>query len=197
MQKAKKVKGPRVATLAFFWDTVTAKVAALDLAPEVEQAVYEHLIPAIYLHLVSEKVAQTEQRHPLQNRSEELLAWLPVKDGPLSGLEPEALTLIERVAQEYAQLFQRSSSCVEGRNGQLALHPHRLHRLREWKLAALTTVHNYFVKRRDGPPVAERFFGAKPRDLFERVLDHVDLPGRPAQKRTQPPQTGYLVTATA
>jgi hypothetical protein len=32
---------------------------------------------------------------------------------------------------------------VEGRNGQLALRHHSLHRLREQKLAALTTVHNY------------------------------------------------------
>jgi hypothetical protein len=98
------------------------------------------------------------------------------------------------VAQECAQLFQRSSSCVEGRNGQLALHHHRLHRISDRKLAALTTVHNYFIRRRDGTTAAQRFFDAKTRYLFEWVLDHVDLPGRPAQKRAQPQEMGYLLT---
>ena len=195
--KARRVVVTMVATIAFFWHAVKAKVEALDLAPEVEQAVHDHLIPAIYLHLVSEKVEDAKQRHALQNQSERLLAPLRTKDGPLSDLATEELTLIESVAQECAQLFQRSSSCVEGRNGQLALHHHRLHRISDRKLTALTTAHNYFVRRGNGTTAAERFFGAKPGDLFEWVLDHVDLPGRPAQKRAQPQGTGYLVTGTA
>ncbi len=98
---------------------------------------------------------------------------------------------------EWAHLFQRSSSCVEGRNGQLALFHHSLHRLSNRKRAALTSVHNYFIKRPDGTTAAQRFFGAKPKDLFKGVLDRVDLPARPAQKRSQPQQMTYLVQATA
>jgi len=197
MAKAKRVVVQMVATIAFFWHTVEAKVEALDLAPQVEQAVYDHSIPGIYLHLVSKKMEDAKQRYALQNHSEKLLALLRTTDGPLRGLVPEELILIEAVAQECAQLFQRSSSCVEGRNGQLALHHHRLHRIGNRKLTALTTAHDYFVRRGDGTTAAERFFGAKPKDLFEWVLDHVDLPGRPAQKRAQLQETGYLVTGTA
>ena len=195
--KAKRVVVTMVATIAFFWHMVEAKVEALDLAAEVEQAVHGHLIPGIYLHLVSEKVEDAEQKHALQNHSEELLAPLRAQDGPSSGLTPKELTLIEALAQECAQLFQRSSSCVEGRNGQLALHHHRLHRISDRKLAALTSAHNYFVRRGDSTTAAERFFGAKPRNLFAWVLDRVDLPGRPAQKRAQPQRTGHFVTGTA
>jgi len=101
------------------------------------------------------------------------------------------------VAQECAELFQRSSSCVEGRNGQLALRHHSLHRLRDQKLEALTTVHNYFVRRSDGTTAAERFFGAKPGNLFEWILERVDLPGWPAQKRSEPKPKGYLTPAIA
>jgi len=195
--KAKRVVVNLVATIAFFFLTVRAKVEALSLAPEVERAVYENLIPGIYLHLVSEKAPEAEERHQLQRRSEELLAPLRARDGPLGRLEPEEQAVIERVAEECAQLFQRSSSCVEGRNGQLALRHHSLHRISDRKLAALTTAHNYFVPRSDGSTAAERFFNAKPRDLFEWVLERVDLPGRPAQKRAQPKQKGYLVPAAA
>lgn len=195
--KAKRVVGAMVATIAFFWLSVRAKVEALSLAPEVERAVYDNLIPGIYLHLVSEKAQHAEQRHALQRKSEELLAPLRARDGPLGDLEPEEKLVIERVAQECAHLFQRSSSCVEGRNGQLALRHHSLHRISNRKLAALTTTHNYFVKWSDGTTAAERFFGAKPKNLFEWLLDRVDLPGRPAQKRSQPQRKEYLVPAAA
>lgn len=63
--------------------------------------------------------------------------------------------------EECANLLQRSSSCVEGRDGQLSLRHHGLHRLSNRKLAALTAVHNYFIKRRDGTFPAERFFETK------------------------------------
>jgi hypothetical protein len=192
--KAKKVVAAMVATVAFFWLTVRAKIEALGLAPQMERAMYDHLIPGIYLHLVSEKMEDAEQRHTLQGKSAGLLAPLRARDGPLSGLNPEEVATVEEVALECAQLFQRSSSCVEGRNGQLALHHHRLHRISGRKLAALTTVHNYFVRREDGTTAAERFFGAQPRDLFEWVLDRADLPGRPAEKRTQPQRGGLLLT---
>jgi hypothetical protein len=196
IQKAKRVVVEMIATLAFFWLTVRAKVEALSLTPAVEQAVYNHLIPAIYLHLVSEKTSDPQQRQTLQTKSDELLAPLVCHDGPLAGLEQAEVRVIETVALECARVFQRSSSCVEGRNGQLALRHHSLHRLTNRKLAALTTVHNYFIRRCDGTTAAERFFGAKPKDLFAWILERVDLPGWSAQKRSQPQPKAYLLQAT-
>lgn len=184
-----------VATIAFFFLTVQAKVEALSLAPEVERAVYDNLIPAIYLRLVSEKTPDPEPRSALQDQSDALLLPLLQSAGPLADLEAAEKGGIETVARACAQLFQRSSSCVEGRNGQLALRHHSLHRISKRKLAALTTVHNYFIERDDGTTAAERFFGAKPRDLFEYVLDRVKLPGRSAQKRSQPSRKAYLTQA--
>ena len=107
------------------------------------------------------------------------------------------MAVIETVARECAQLCQRSSACVEGRNGQLALRQHRLHRLSDRKLAAFTTVHNYFGQRNDGTTAAERFFGTKPKSLFDWVLVRGELPGRPAQPRAQPKPKAYLVPVAA
>ncbi len=197
IEKAKRVTVDMVATVAFFLLTVRAKVEALSLAPEIEKAMHHNMIPAIYLHGVAEKTQDVEQRPALQRKSEELLAPLLSRDGPLADLVAEEKVVLETVAQECAHLFQRSSSCVEGRNGYLALHHHSLHRLGDRKLAALTTVHNYFVKRQDGTTAAERFFGSKPRDLFGWVLDQVDLPGYPARKRSRPKPKDFLVQAAA
>jgi Family of unknown function (DUF6399) len=195
--KAKRVVVAMVATLTFFWLTLRAKVEALALPPAVERAVYERLIPAIYLDVVSEKVTAASQRHALKHKVAELLAPLHNAASPLQGLTPADLQVIEQVARECAELFQRSSSCVEGRNGQLALRHHSLHRLRDQKLAALTTVHNYFIQRSDGTTAAERFFGTKPGNLFEWILERVDLPGWPAQKRSDPRTKTYLAPAIA
>jgi len=193
--KSKRVVIDMVATVTFFWLTVTAKIEALSLAPDVEEALYQHLVPAIYLHLVAEKAATAGQRHRLRQLSDQLRAHLLARDGPFSSLPLDERQLIESVAPECAHLFQRSSSCVEGRNGQLALRHHSLHRLSNRKPAALTVTHNYFIKRSDGSTAAERFFCAKPRDLFEYLLDRVDLPGRPAQKRSQPQRQHFLAQA--
>ena len=196
IKKAKKVVVDMVATIAFFWMMVQAKIEALGLSPEIERAVYEHLIPGIYLSLAAQKGKEAQQRHILQQRSQRLLAPLSARDGPFENLEKEEKRLIEQVALDCAHLFQRSSSCVEGRNGHLALRHHCLHRISNPKLKALTTVHNYFVKRQDGTTPAERFFGAKPKGLFEWVLERVELPGRPAQKRPHQKPKSYLLQAS-
>ena len=91
------------------------------------------------------------------------------------------------MAKTCAELFQRSSSCVEGRNGQLALFHHGLHRLTETKLAALTVVHNFHIRRPDGTTPAERFFETEHRDLFSALLDRMPQLPRPARPRSLRP----------
>ncbi len=184
-------------TISFFFLTITAKIEALSLAPDVEQAVYNQLIPGIYLDIVSKKATTKEQREALHKKSDEILLPFQSEEDQLKDLGQEEIILLESVAVECAQIFQRSSSCVEGRNGHLSLYHHSLHRLTDRKLEALTAVHNFFTKRRDGTTAAERFFGAKPKDMFEWLLERVDLPGRPAQKRSQHKPKLYIVKNAA
>jgi hypothetical protein len=86
-------------------------------------------------------------------------------------------------AKELAELFQRSSSCVEGRNGMLSLLHHRCHRLSTSSLKALTVVHNYHIRRADGSTAAERFFEQKHSNLFSSIVENVRIPGRPYHRR--------------
>lgn len=74
-----------------------------------------------------------------------------MNDGLLRGLAVEELITLEKVAWECAQLFQRSSSCVEGGNGQLALHHHQLHRISSRKLNALQNFSCFQVTPPTGP----------------------------------------------
>jgi tetratricopeptide (TPR) repeat protein len=190
--KAERLTTQLLATLTFFFATIQAKVEALGLAPEIETLVHQQLIPAIYLERVAARRTRAERRHELNRRSRQLLAPLRPPDAPLQRLAPERRREIETVAAECADLFQRSSSCVEGRNGHLALHHHGKHRLSNRKLTVLTAVHNYFIRRPDGTTAAQRFFGQPPAPMFEYLLAALDLPPRPARKRPRPPRVAYL-----
>ena len=189
IRKAYRVLPEMTCTMRFFHSEVVAQIESLDLTPEQAQAVYQGLIPAAYLENAARKAKQAEDRGPLR----ELAAKLQSNtESRLADLSRGSHITVERVAQECADLFQRSSSCVEGRNGHLSLLHHSLHRLRASRLESLTAVHNFFIQRPDGTTAAERFFGTKPADLFEWLLDHLDTPARPAQKRSNQPTATVL-----
>ena len=197
IMKAERLTVQWLATLAFFFATVTARVEALALSPELEAAVLEQLIPAIDLERAAARSTATETRHRVQAVSTALFDALRRPDHPLQRLASEDSARVEQVAGACADLFQRSSSCVEGRNGQLSLHHHGRHRLSDRKLAALTAVHNFHIRRPDGTTAAERFFGRTHPVLFEQLLLRVPLPPRPRRRRPRPPKLPYLMPVAA
>lgn len=178
LAKARRVLPGLVAAVAFFW--LRLRAAAAQRYGQEAWVWVERLLAATYLTRVAGKIREAQRRGALQRLAEQCReeAWAAGVQ-PAGGWE-EA----ERWAWEVSGWFQRSSSCVEGRNGQLALRHHSLHRLSQRKLEALTAIHNYWLKRA-GTTAAERFFGKKPADLFEWLLARLPMPARPAQQRSQ------------
>jgi hypothetical protein len=114
--KAKRLTHSLMATLGFFFMMVNTRVQALDPAPAIEQAMLDDLIPALYLEGVA------AHRHRLRSPSAQRLALLQQPSHPIQSLDLQTRCHLEQVTGECADLFQRSRSCVEGRNGFLALH---------------------------------------------------------------------------
>ena len=197
LEKAQRVTTQLLATIAFFFATLQMKVEALNLPPALAAALREQLIPAIYLDRAAERCTDAEQRHALRALSAQLLAPLHQPQHPFQALSMAERQDLEQVAADCADLFQRSSSSVEGRNGQLSLHHHGHHRLTDRKLAALTALHNYFIRRPDGTTAAERFFGRPPASLFEQLLERMPLPPSPARRRPRTPKPPYLLPVAA
>ncbi|WP_295458435.1 DUF6399 domain-containing protein [uncultured Thiodictyon sp.] len=197
LAKAQRLTVQWLASLAFFWASVQTRVDALDLAPDVEQAVLTQLIPALYLERVAGRSTHTETRHRLHALSAQLLEPLRQPTHPLQALAPATRQHIEVVAAGCADLFQRSSSCVEGRNGHLSRYHHGGHRLSGRKLAALTALHNFYVRRPDGTTAAERFFGRAHLALFDQVLAQVSLPPPARRRRPRPAKQPYLTLVAA
>jgi Family of unknown function (DUF6399) len=72
---------------------------------------------------------------------------------------------------------------VEVRKRRLSLYHHGQGPLSEVRLRALTAVHNYVLERGDGRTAAERFFGAKPRQVFDYLLERMPELPRPGRQR--------------
>src|SRR2546427_1352001 len=179
IEKAERVVPKMQATIAFVSGYVRQQVRQLDLAPPAAYAMHAHLIPALSL----ERVASTRTvtaGEPLRALAERLRTPLFAPDGVLEMLSPVEQNTLKGEAVRLAEVFQRSSSNVEGRNGYLSLRHHQLRgldhpRKREW----LTAVHNFVLTRPDGTTAAERFFGQKPRSMFAALLASVALPPAP------------------
>jgi hypothetical protein len=197
LAKAKRLTHSLVATLTFFFMTVNTRVQALDLAPAIEQAMLNDLIPALYLERAAARSPSAEQRHRLRALSAQRLAPLQQPAHPIQSLDEATRRHLEQVAGDCADLFQRSSSCVEGRNGVLALYQHGHHRLSPRKQQVLTALHNFSITRPDGTTAAERFFAQPHPSLFEQVLERMPWPARPARRRPRPAKRPYLTLVAA
>ena len=99
--------------------------------------------------------------------------------GKLANIDLNKKSMIENKCSELVNIFQRSSSCVEGRNGVISFKHHQLHDMSERKRGVMTAIHNFFNLRKDKKTAAERFFENKPADLFQKVLDSISIPARP------------------
>ena len=197
LAKAQRLTMQWLASLTFFFATLEARVAALDLSPTLEDAVLTQLIPALYLERAAARSTHAATRQRLRALSTQLLAPLRQPTHPLQTLAPAARQHVETVAGSCADLFQRSSSCVEGRNGQLSLYHHGCHRLSDRKLSALTAIHNFYIRRPDGTTAAERFFGRAHPSLFEQVLARASRLPPPRRRRPRPDTPAYLTPVAA
>jgi hypothetical protein len=140
---------------------------------------HAHLVPSYSL----ERVASTRtvtQGKPLRDLAERLRTPLCEPGGALAELSEAEQSALQQQAKELAEVFQRSSSNVEGRNGYLSLRNHQLRGLdHPRKRECLTAVHNFLLTRPDGTTAAERFFGQKPRAMFAVILESVEIPPAP------------------
>jgi hypothetical protein len=180
--KAKRVLPRLVATLVWFWHGVRLLVESLELREDQERAAYGRLLPGLYWAGAAERGRTAAEKQRLRGLAKGCLASAWSEGSALCSLGEEAKALVKNACQEGVQRFVRSSSCVEGRNGQLSLHHHGSHALSPGKLKALTVLHNYFIERADGSTAAERFFGKKPVDLFAWLLERFPNPPRPAKR---------------
>lgn len=176
IEKAARVAPAMRETIAWFEARVVDDVEQLGLALDEEAAFRKCLLPRAYLEGVASRTTSVEPRERVLETVERLRQATPALPEPVR-------IRLEQAATVCAERFQRSSSCVEGRNGRLSQFQHALRRFSPDRHRALTVVQNYLVTRDDGTTAAERFFGAPHADLLGWIRDRVPVPARPARPR--------------
>jgi len=178
IDKAERVLPKISVSLNFVSTYVRQEIDKLGLPLSLARAIHTKLLPAAYLERLAAKENKAE-RLRIETKAQELKASLYAPGGDMMLMTAEQRDAVEARVQQLAQVFQRSSSCVEGRNGVLSFRHHELHNIGERKRLVLTALHNYFITRTDGTTAAERFFESKPSDLFQAVLVATKIPAKP------------------
>lgn len=190
--KAAKVRNqiPDIAAGIQAWqEHAQGELRAWDVPGPHRQWAEECALPYAYWQLQLNKTQA-------KARNEELRGYYKqrAKDAQ-ERYEQHSLTaeLGEEARQDYlgkafriAATFQRASSQVEGRNGYLSF-VHRAHRgIPKQRLAVLTVVHNFDIRRGDGTTPAERLFSRPFPDLFEFLCQNVTGFAEPRRRRREP-----------
>jgi hypothetical protein len=177
--KARRQINAMRATIVFYFSMVELYLDNQHFDDRVRMLLEDILIPACYLKQAASKIQDKAKRHEVESAGNALRDDFDRSIGPFEMYQEHEKQNMLKAAEECVAFFQRSSSAVEGRNGQLALKYHNLHRLSGRKLKCLTALHNFDTRRPDGTTPAQRFFEAKHPDLFEHLLETLKPPGRP------------------
>lgn len=174
--KAGRAFDSMITFLTMYFVMLGLYVEGLQLTEEQKRFFIDIMFPLAYLRMIVKR-QNKEERGKLAILIESL--EVKIREGPWSNEIKEDWM---KKAKERAELFQRSSSCVEGRNGMLSLLHHRCHRLSTSRLKALTVVYNYHIRRTDGSTAAVRFFEQEHGNLFEYLVANVQIPGKPRHR---------------
>jgi len=189
LEKAERVLPEMVTYLSWFHGAVEQRLDGAAVSAAERGWLSESLVPGAYLRGAASRAPTAERKAAITEASQRCLASVSAPDSGWWQLPLARRERLEGLAWECAALFQRSSSCVEGRNGQLALYDHSTRGLSPEKLEALTVIHNYVARRPDGTTAAERFFGTAPDDLFQWLVERIPVPTRPAKRRARSHKT--------
>jgi hypothetical protein len=195
IRKAKRMMPSWVEAVQRWLLLVQVRLASLGQPAVVLALMIDSLIPAIYIGRVIAQTTDIARIDSLRALRTQLLKKLREPDGQWRTLPQQTRALLVQVAQDCVDLFQRSSSSIEGRNGCLSLHHHHLRGLRPQLLLALTVIHNYVLRRRDGTTAAQRFFGKPPDDLFLHLCQVMPLPARPRKRKRKTEEDDFLLQA--
>src|SRR5262249_56011333 len=118
IEKARRRIEGVVATIAFFHLWAPMCWSELQLSAELEPRGLKELIRALALERAAKKLPTAEERAKVTAVSQPMLERIRGPATALSQLPAEDRAKLERRAQPAADLIQRSSAGVEGRNGQ-------------------------------------------------------------------------------
>lgn len=176
-------------TVDAWWLWTKESLAEFELGTEVRHWLLYALLPVVYWYHQCQKTQHPEMKKLYEAAWRKALA--AHQTHPLTQtISEEDLERWRSWAEWASRNFHRASSAVEGRNGCLSQSYRNGRGLTNRRLAALTAVHNYDTRRRDGSTPAERLYGQQFPDLFQWLVGQMGalpLPRRARQRIVHDP----------
>jgi len=183
LDKVRKQIGDLASIVDGWWLWVIESLVGYGLGKEKQDWLLYILLPVIYWHQQMEKSQHAELKKVYRKAWKKALAMWESHTMTLA-MSSEEINQWLSWSEWISAKFQRASSAVEGRNGWLSQMHHNGRGLRPKRLNALTVIHNFDLKRRDGTTAAERLFNRQFPDLFEWLvgqMGELPLPRQPGQ----------------
>jgi hypothetical protein len=154
------------------------------------------LLPVIYWYRQLQKTQNPEMKKVYE------LAWRGAQAAYAAHPPPQTLSKKDMEhwqgwAEWACANFHRASSAVEGRNGYLSQSYHNGRGLTYRRLRALTAIHNYDTRRRDGSTPAQRLYGEQFPDMFEWLIEQMGSLPLPRKSRQRIVKSPLPITAVA
>jgi hypothetical protein len=154
-----------------WWGWVETSLDGLDYTQDFKEWLMIYLLPFVYWS------AQIKKTNSKIIRRFYNLSYKKSK----SKFESHPLTIRYSSNLKYMKwainmvnIFIRSTSAIEGRNGWLSQLHFNGRGLPEKRLISQTALRNYFLKRTDGTTACQRLSGIKPKCLFTYITDNLD-----------------------
>jgi hypothetical protein len=172
IEKARRVCEPMEKNLDFVQWYVRETIQAEGFSDQIARQIGLRLVPAAYLQRVAGQMKDREKSKKVLELAR-VIREKAVASFSLSDLPEATLERIFNLATSLSGVFQRSSSCVEGRNGFLSLKFHNSRGLSCRQIEIFTGLANFVSRRSDGTTAATRFFHMKQRDIMEMTYKMV------------------------
>lgn len=182
ISKAEKLS-PVLAQMITHYHEKTEAIIVEYACDEERDLLKSIIIPGLYLEKNASKIGAAEERKAAAAIAQSLLEPMLKKTGTFASFDQPRVEHLLKIGKRAVDVFQRSSSPVEGRNSHLNLLQYSRHKLCPRALGALTVVHNFFIKRPDGTTAAKRFFGKEPPCLFKFLLENMPKIGWPRNRK--------------
>ena len=166
-----------------WWTLFRAKLKELYLSLQEEDWLINVLLPAVYWKV---QLLKTDSKKIANSYREALrIALENLQEHPFTGQVGKKYKELENWCRKMVEYFQRTSSAVEGRNGQLSQSYHCGRGLSSQRVKVLTILHNYDHQGVYGVTPAEHLFGRAPPNLFEYILRRFERLPKPKNRKIQ------------
>lgn len=151
-------------------------LASFELHSDMQIFLLTVLLPVMYWQLRLQNVRNPKIKSCYQQAHYQALAEME-NHSIYKKMDEHEKNQWKRWGTWIAEQFQRTTSAIEGRNGVLSLASHFCRGISKNRLAALTVIHNYFIRRDDNTTAAQRLYKVKHDCLLEFILENVtELP---------------------